>query len=93
MLKDSEISSINRGREIAQMSLQNSGYVAPVSYRQMSSETHEGFATIQQVTNTFFYCAYLIIVVLCYSVPHKLGQYMVLCKYLSNKTKVKITIT
>ncbi|CAI6343297.1 unnamed protein product [Macrosiphum euphorbiae] len=48
MLKDSEISSINRGREIAQMSLQNSGYVAPVSYRQMSSETHEGFATIQQ---------------------------------------------
>eukprot|EP00102_Acyrthosiphon_pisum_P002584 XP_001944165.2 PREDICTED: amyloid protein-binding protein 2 isoform X1 [Acyrthosiphon pisum] len=47
-LKDSELSSINRGREIAQMSLQNSGYVAPVSYRQMSSETHEGFATIQQ---------------------------------------------
>jgi len=56
MLPDSELSSINRGREIAQMSLLNSGYVAPVSYRQMSSETHEGFATIQQVTNTFFYC-------------------------------------
>lgn len=80
MLPDSELSSINRGREIAQMSLLNSGYVAPVSYRQMSSETHEGFATIQQVTNTFFYCAYLI-VVLCYSIPQKLGQYMVLCKY------------
>ncbi|XP_060840464.1 amyloid protein-binding protein 2 isoform X2 [Rhopalosiphum padi] len=48
MLPDSELSSINRGREIAQMSLHNSGYTAPVSYRQMSSETHEGFATIQQ---------------------------------------------
>ncbi|KAL5242886.1 hypothetical protein ACI65C_010296 [Semiaphis heraclei] len=48
MLPDSELSSINRGREIAQMSLQNSGYTAPVSYRQMSSETHEAFATIQQ---------------------------------------------
>lgn len=82
MLRDNELSSINRGREIAQMSLHNSGYVAPVSYRQMSSETHEGFATIQQVTNTFLYYSYLIIVVLCYFIPHKLGQFMVFCKYL-----------
>uniref|UniRef100_A0A2S2PBM7 Uncharacterized protein n=1 Tax=Schizaphis graminum TaxID=13262 RepID=A0A2S2PBM7_SCHGA len=48
MLPDSELSSINRGREIAQMSLHNSGYTQPLSYRQMSSETHEGFATMQQ---------------------------------------------
>lgn len=82
MLPDSEHSSINRGREIAQMSLHNSGYTAPVSYRQMSSETHEGFATIQQVTNILFYSAYPIIVVLYYSIPHKLGQYIIiLCKY------------
>jgi hypothetical protein len=62
MLPDSELSSINRGREIAQMSLHNSGYTAPVSYRQMSSETHEGFATIQQVTNPYFYSTYSIII-------------------------------
>jgi len=55
MLPDSEISSINRGREIAQMSFHNSGFTAPVSYRQMSAETHEAFATIQQVTYTFFF--------------------------------------
>lgn len=47
-LPESKISSIKRGREIAQMSLHNSGYAEPVSYRQMSSETHEGFATILQ---------------------------------------------
>jgi len=62
MLQESQISSINRGRQIAQMSLLNSGFVAPVSYRQMSPENYEGFATLQQVTNTFFYCSYLIIV-------------------------------
>jgi len=54
MIPKSELSSINRGREIAQMSFQNSGYTAPVSYRQMSSETHEAFATLQQVIYTFF---------------------------------------
>jgi len=59
MLPDSEFPSINRGREIAQMSFHNSGYRAPVSYRQMSAETHEAFATLQQVTNTFFYSTFL----------------------------------
>lgn len=59
-LPESKISSIKRGREIAQMSLHNSGYEEPVSYRQMSSETHEGFATIQQVTNPYFYSIYSI---------------------------------
>jgi len=59
-LPESKISSIKRGREIAQMSLHNSGYAEPVSYRQMSSETHEGFATIQQVTNPYFYSIYVI---------------------------------
>lgn len=63
-LPESKISSIKRGREIAQMSLHNSGYAEPVSYRQMSSETYEGFATIQQVTNPYFYCMYSIFVVL-----------------------------
>jgi len=54
MLQDSMLSSINLERQITQMLFQNSGYVVPVSYTNCSAETHEGFATIQQVTTTFF---------------------------------------
>jgi len=50
MLPEDDKVTVNRGREMAQISLRYLNLSSPVPYRQMSVETQEGFAITQQVT-------------------------------------------
>lgn len=49
VLPSGKLSSVERGREIAQMSIWHHGNSGPAAFRRISSEDHEEFAKNQQV--------------------------------------------
>jgi hypothetical protein len=63
------LTSIKRGREIAQMSVRHRGSLAHMAYKPISSGTHEEFANNQQVkiiiiALLLYYIAYLYLIVI-----------------------------